>query len=533
MSQVGQLGSGGIVLDQPSVALPPNVFSNGRNVRFRDEAVESITGEVVEVPHDPTKGVLYGFHWRTTAGGYNCYFRKNGASDAPDVLEVRLPDGRISVSFDQPKLGYWDHTLFNGGYSAVINNGVSVPKYLSLVDGVAAIQELPGWNYTEGISVTARIVRSFGYSLLAANLSVVDEMGVKTEYPSTIRISDQAAPGSIPQTWEPSLSSDTADEFDLATTSPITNALELRGSMFIYTFDSIHILQLAQNGTVTRRPYVSNYGCLNPRCCVEVSGRHFVVDRNDIYMHAGQGAPESIIDGRNREYFLENLDRAAENKVFLVRNLRMKEIWVCFPTKGSARCNEALVFNYSNNTWSIRDLPEISYAFPAPASDFSNVGGGTIDADGNWSVAKFNYLDERVNMTSTHPNFGGVFRADTGSLMWDGDEFVAVPSFLEKAKLNAGDFQQSVALSGIAFTMDRIHRDSLVEVIVIAQNDFVRDPDFSIAEPTSKRQLDPADPESFRIVGREQGRCQSFRLQSRDPWRLSFVSPVLAQKGIR
>ena len=36
----------GVILDSPPVALPPQAFSDARNVRFRDNAIRKMEGEV-------------------------------------------------------------------------------------------------------------------------------------------------------------------------------------------------------------------------------------------------------------------------------------------------------------------------------------------------------------------------------------------------------------------------------------------------------------------------------------------------------
>ena len=42
---IQDIASAGIVQDMPSVSLPPNVFSDAQNVRFRDGAVKKFPGE--------------------------------------------------------------------------------------------------------------------------------------------------------------------------------------------------------------------------------------------------------------------------------------------------------------------------------------------------------------------------------------------------------------------------------------------------------------------------------------------------------
>ena len=43
---ITQLDQTGVILDTPPVALPPNAFTNAKNVRFKDGAVRKMEGEV-------------------------------------------------------------------------------------------------------------------------------------------------------------------------------------------------------------------------------------------------------------------------------------------------------------------------------------------------------------------------------------------------------------------------------------------------------------------------------------------------------
>ena len=48
---INNLDEAGVILDIPSVALPPNAFSNVRNVRFKDGSVRKMKGEVNIFPN--------------------------------------------------------------------------------------------------------------------------------------------------------------------------------------------------------------------------------------------------------------------------------------------------------------------------------------------------------------------------------------------------------------------------------------------------------------------------------------------------
>ena len=53
------LGSVGIVQDTPSVLLPPEAWSDGRNVRFDNESVSKISGHLSILDTGSTNCLLY------------------------------------------------------------------------------------------------------------------------------------------------------------------------------------------------------------------------------------------------------------------------------------------------------------------------------------------------------------------------------------------------------------------------------------------------------------------------------------------
>jgi len=257
MPQVNKLGTGGIITDVSPLLLASNVFSDCLNVRFRNDSVETITGE--GFGKTLPSNVNFGVHWRRPDQGYNI-FGKDGTFYRVDAA------GNNAVMLNSADTKYensdWQSTYFNGGFAVIINNGKSTPLYClygSLTAG-SSFQELPNWNYLANLTVTAKVIRSLNYSLVAANLTINDN-GTITNAPGTIRVSVQAPTGNVPQTWQPGLTTDTADEFELSSTSPVLDMAELRGNMYVYSQDSISVLSIGQINTV--RPYSKTYGILN------------------------------------------------------------------------------------------------------------------------------------------------------------------------------------------------------------------------------------------------------------------------------
>jgi len=501
---IEQLGKGGLNTDLPPMIVPQNTFTDVLNVRFDDEAVSTITGEsiyrTVSIAPD------YGIHWRRPDQGYNI-FAKDG-----NVVRVDAA-GNQSTMYAGTGGSYtnsdWQGTLFNGGYAIVLNNGRTTPIYCLYgdINADSAFLPLPNWNYSAGLTITAKVVRSLNYSLVAANLTIANSTtGVTTYAPSTVRVSAQAATGAIPTEWQPTTATDTADEFEINATSPILDMAELRGNMFIYSSDSISLLSI---GNVTSvKPYSKSYGILNTDCVTEFDGNHFVVDRNDFYVHNGSGAIQVIGEARVKEYFFNNLNKAQTNKVKVVKNPFYKEIWVCFPKGTSTNCNEALVYQYKTNTWSKRQLPNTTYIFQGPS---------VVGTSFSYAVDYLYFLMNNTKVLISTPDY----------TMWNGTEAVPFLSYIEKKKLNTGDITGSSYVPSIYFVFDNVPSLGQVKINVTGQNNFVADSDLTQSDNEFVFIPDNAKSQGYKVDPRVNGRILNMRISAYNPWRLSTFNPVV------
>jgi len=501
VTPIKDLGMGGLNKDTSPILLPENVFTDARNVRFRNNSVETFLGESSHRDM-ATLDAKYGIHWSRSNNGFNIYAKDGYITKvtAAGVETAMLSSGGYIGS-------RWQMGTFGGGYAVFFNNGNSTPLYALEGDPTAdlVLQPFPGWNYTFGLTVTAKVIRSFNYSLIAANFTLVDDSGT-TLAPTMIRISAQAGIGGFPSIWQPGLTTDTADEFLLNATTPVLDMLELRGSMFIYTSDSIHVLSLV-NGIANVRPYVRGYGVLNIDCVTEVDGTHIAVDRNDIYMHSGNGKCESLIEGRMRDFFLGDISQTYAQNSFVVKNKRYKEVWVCYPNTASTtgKCNRAMIFNYTNNTWTIRDLPEVTYLFQSPSIE----------------AAEFSYGEEIIlGCTETTK----VLQLDDSNTMFDGTTFNPIQSYLERAKLSNKDPFGDTYISGIAPVFEVDDPEAVVSINLHSQNIFDKAPDYS---NTSGRDLYTISPQSesqgYKVDPRSVGRFLNMKISSDKQWKLSFL----------
>ena len=215
--------------------------------------------------------------------------------------------------------------------------------------------------------VTADVIRSYGSLLVAGGLRETQAGG--RALPGTIRTSDVAQPGDLPQNWNPfALGANSADEIILATTGAIVDMAELQGVLYIYTDSSIHALQRSGNPTVPFRtsPVTDNFGCDNTGGVLEVDGKHIVVGNNDVYIFAGHpGSISSIADGRVRDAF-----RGTTGWQILRFN-KWDELW--FWRRG---IEEIYVWNYRSNTWTTRNqTTPISMTYDGEEVIASHSGG--------------------------------------------------------------------------------------------------------------------------------------------------------------
>lgn len=502
---VKNLGDGGINKDAAVIGLPPNIFTDARNVRFRNGAIETILGESNLFAMTSLNAEM-GIHWPRPDVGYNVFAndgvitRVNASGAESNLLNSVSADYTDSV---------WQADLFGGGYAVIFNNGKSTPLYALYEDpsADAALIPFPGWNYIPGTTITASVVRSFNYSIVAANLTITTGSTVVAA-PGTIRISTQAPIGGFPTTWEPGLTTDTADEFEVSTRSPIVDMRELRGSMMVYSSTSIHALTL-NNGVAGVRPYSDSYGVLNKNCIAEFNNQHFVVDRNDIYTHNGSGKIESLVEGRMRDFFLNDLNPLYVESTFVVHNARYKEVWVCYASlaASNSKCNKALVYSYLNNTFTVRDLPGVIRLFPSPKL----IGGvfryGTEILLGVTGATTILQMDSTYNMINPTTGVAAPFQ-----------------SYIERTSLTDDDLFGYAMIGGITPVFQVNETEAFVEVIISSQNNFDRSPDFA---NTSGRDLFTIYPKSesqgYKVDPRCEGRFMNLRIQSIGYWRLSYL----------
>ena len=169
---VNGLDTVGLIKDQPPSGLPPQAFSDCRNVRFRDGAVLKMEGDVNIFPNlgggdsdafiDSDAEIKYVAWWpnpnlvQENSGYYLIIAQMEDTelNRQRDFAYIVQPGGTpvLKGVFDRAAQGAWQHTFFQGGFALIINNGINTPHYILDQEGntdltmVPDFAVLPGWQ---------------------------------------------------------------------------------------------------------------------------------------------------------------------------------------------------------------------------------------------------------------------------------------------------------------------------------------------------------------------------------------------------
>jgi hypothetical protein len=362
MFPIRQLGAVGVITDVAPYDLPPNAVSRGVNVRFTD-------GKVAKAP---AHRAIYSLEVGTTSitqlePSFAFTYRSPGNADKIGVVE---DDGTIhhyqNGTLDDVTQAAWagsssdipftEMTLAGVHY---VNRSDMVPQrfLLSSTD----YDDLEHWDATW----RCRSLRAFKDYPIALN---IDKGAVST--PTMIKWGDPAQWGAVSLDWDATSTTNNAGENTPGdATSGWLDGLALKDAFFIYNDTQVYRLTESLDFEVFNvKKIFDNRGIVNTNCVVEVNGLHYVFGRNDIYVHDGIGA-RSIVDKRVKKYIFDSIDFGAKDSFFVFHNPFLTQIEFCYRSgddmvlltgfDGTNKCNRGAVYDYSNDTWTFYDHPNV------------------------------------------------------------------------------------------------------------------------------------------------------------------------------
>lgn len=378
---VRSLAERGLILDAPAFDLPPNAFSNGSNVRFRDGAARR--SSVLRTARDAAVSNARAAWGYSLSSGYDRLFIGSIDGSIVEVNEDNTTDDRSPAVFT-PAADPRPWTWCQLGDVSYANKPSHAPVYFP--GGAATTFEpLPGWPATQ----RARAIGVARDQLFAVNL--VDGL---TTQPNTVAISDYALYAAPPATWDPVAVGSMANAITLAgARSPLVGCLDLDGTMivygerqcwrFVFTGDTSN---QAQNLWINE-PLSNDRGLIAPNAVAYHQRRHYVFGVDDLWTHDGVSTA-SLADERVRRWLFRNIDVGKAERCFAVVDPNVDEVLFAFPSKdGDAvypvgvGCNRAVVLNLRSGNFSLIDLNDVT------SGDFSNFNPTTL-----WQTAATPWL---------------------------------------------------------------------------------------------------------------------------------------------
>jgi hypothetical protein len=433
--QVNDVAKYGIVNDTPDSELPLEAWSAGQNVRFHDGKVIKFKGHS-QTFGTPSVAPYFAMPVPTDTTYYWLYasLAKVYVTDGTTHTNITRQTSAVDVDYSATANYNWTGGVL--GQVPIINNGVDDPQMWNPISTSTKLASLTfdatyTWNDK---SYTVRSLRTFGQ--FGIGLFFNDG---SNEYPSMVMWSDPAAPGSEPATWDWTDATSLAGRYEIAQTpGACVDSLPLGQTNVIYKDDSAWGMQLINGNDVFRFFEIFRQdGILSRRCMIPFKGRHLVVTTGDVVVHAAS-QPESILTNRMRKWLFNNIDSTNYSRAFVTAVYPKDEIWICFPQTGSSFPDLALVWNFRDNTFGVRDLPNTAHiSFGVIDPNSSNTWSGSTDT---WTTITGTWGEKSYNPANLNP----LILDHTNTKMYLGDDtnqFAGsnMTSYVEKTGLSLGD----------------------------------------------------------------------------------------------
>ncbi len=330
----------GLAPDTVDLQLPDGFFSDSRNVRYRNGAVEKCKGQATIFGSLSATPM-----WAAAIGDGTTSYWIYGNESVLYATDGTTHANVSSISYQAaPDLGYTGGQFH--GYQ-ILNDAVNPPQTWqpSLSN---AIQPLVNWP----ASTTCKVIRSFQDQLIALRLT---ENNVYN--PRAIRWSDYAGVGALPGSWDYTDPTNFAGRTELGETEDyLIDCLALRDVNIVYKQYSTYLMQPIQtDAAFAFRQIFSQSGLLSQNCVKAFRGQHFVVAVDDILLHDGANI-QSVADKRVKKYFFNALNANRYQRTFVAPDFLNQTMWVCFCEAGNDFPNLALCWDWANDKWFVREL---------------------------------------------------------------------------------------------------------------------------------------------------------------------------------
>lgn len=394
----------GIITDIRPQNLPANAFSRGENVRFIGQGIRKFEGHS-QVFGDVSVDPYWLLPVQTPSVAYWIYagLTKVYVTDGSSHFNLTRQTAAVDVDYAADVDLNWSGGIIGG--IPVLNNGVDDPQMWNPVNTGQRLESLTydASNTWADVNYKASVIRPYRDFLVALDVTKNGDRDSKL-----VKWSTSAITGTVPSTWDELDDTEDAGEYPLTQTGgDVIDCLTLRDINIIYKDDSVWAMSYIDGPDIFRfYQLFGDVGILTRRCVKEFDGKHFLVSAGDVVVHDGT-QKESVISDRRRNELFSSIDSDGFQRVFVTPNYARHEMWICYPSSGNASPNKAMIWNWRDNTWGDRDLPQSPHIGFGIINDSS--APTTWDADNNvwnsdtttWDAKTFTPTDRKLLMAAT------------------------------------------------------------------------------------------------------------------------------------
>lgn len=402
--RVRNIGSKGVITDLPSFELPPEGWTNARNLRFVANRVEKVGGYfpvlTEGMPAKPPLAILYRNNTSNQLFGTEDALYMTSGRQHLNVSKLIDPNGgtgdanifKYSASPDST----WYYTTLSN--AVVMNTPRDVPQ--GFISSESRFKDLPGWGYPTGptgplVDWRCGRLRSYRNYLIALDMT---EGGINL--PQRVRWSNVAFVNQLPPDWIENDEAKDGGFNDLTDANGrIVDGIPLRDSFVIYTDKETYLMEYVGGLLIFQfKKLFSDAGILAPECAVEFEGKHFVITQDDIFVHNGS-TRQPIASARTKKFLIEEISSTNPLATKVFAYTPAKEIWVTYVGNGqtdpdnpdlSWTCNKCAVWNWEWDTWTFFDIPPSYDVNMAPPPDLTTPEWADMtDPEDYWDSAKW------------------------------------------------------------------------------------------------------------------------------------------------
>ena len=374
--------------DVPPQALTANEYNAGYNIETDVRGVRCVNGDEYILSTVPGHTIFVSAGFRSGTNYWFVVATREGywyAIDDAGITDVTPANGPYAYTDSTVITDTWN------GEVLFLNDGINPPMYLlpaSVAGGsqirlydTSYVDQTPNtyvWNYNPAWStLTAGFVRLFaspnvGSLLISGNLTAnVISSGTTTNFPNTVRWSQNFGLNAGPTTWAPT-ATNVANELEVPVRGPVIDGFPLNGNFYVCSYwDTVVFSPIAFQSTqipVFGVKLINNgRGLLNENCWANADNTVYGLDARDIWVFDG-GNFKSLGNQRVKNYFYANLNPDYADATFMVNNTSKNQVEIYYADMDSAgHCNRMLGYRYDLDVWNPpRDISEAVHAVESP-----------------------------------------------------------------------------------------------------------------------------------------------------------------------